>query len=90
MATIEVDDELVEEVRRLGFHATRQEAVHEALEEYVQRRRVSAPVGDQLAILELMGQVDYDADYDYKAERRRDSDRVARAFASLDEHGATQ
>ena len=45
MATIEVDDELVEEVRRLGFHATRQEAVHEALEGYVQRRRVSAPVG---------------------------------------------
>ena len=35
-----------------------------ALKEYVKYRK-------QLAILDLAGKVDFDPDYDYKAERRR-------------------
>ena len=47
----------------LGGHKTTKEAVNEALMEYVRSRR-------QRRILGLFGQIDYDADYDYKAERR--------------------
>ena len=61
---VTVDDKLVQEARKLGQHNTDKEAVDAALEEYVRRR-------GQLKILELEGTIDYDPDYDYKAERRR-------------------
>jgi len=65
MATnLALDDALVEEARRLGGHRTKRETVNEALAEYVARRR-------RKAALELFGTVEWDPDYDYKAERRR-------------------
>ena len=65
MATnLGLDDKLIDEARKIGKHRTKKEAVTAALEEYVRRRR-------QLGILRLAGTIEYDEDYDYKAERRR-------------------
>ncbi len=59
-----LDDRLIERARRIGGHRTKKDAVTAALEEYVQRRR-------QQRVLQLVGTIDYDPDYDYKALRRR-------------------
>jgi Arc/MetJ family transcription regulator len=65
MATnLALDDRLIEAARRVGRHRTKKEAVTAALEEYVRHRR-------RLRVLDLFGTVDFDDDYDYKAERRR-------------------
>ncbi len=65
MATnLDIDPELLEEAMKLGGHRTKRAVVLEALREYVERR-------NQLRILELFGTVEYDADYDYKAQRSR-------------------
>jgi len=49
---------------RVGGHRTRKATVNAALREYVQRRK-------HLGILKLFGKIDYDENYDYKRERRR-------------------
>ncbi|HEY3242915.1 MAG TPA: type II toxin-antitoxin system VapB family antitoxin [Phycisphaerae bacterium] len=59
-----LDDQLIDEARRIGKHKTKKEAVTAALREYIQYPR-------QLRVLELFGTIDYDTDYDYKVERRR-------------------
>ena len=59
-----LDDNLIEEARRIGRHKTKKEAVTAALKEYVQRRR-------QQRILELAGEIEYEPGYDHKALRRR-------------------
>ena len=59
-----LNDDLVEEAKRLGAHRTKREAVNEALAEYVARRR-------RRKVLELFGTLEWDFDYDYKAERKR-------------------
>ncbi len=59
-----LNDELIEEVKRIGGHATKKAAVTAALEEYLSRRK-------QIAIIDLFGTIDYDPAYDHKAERRR-------------------
>jgi len=59
-----IDDRLITEAKKLGRHRTKKEAVNAALDEYVRRRK-------QLKIVNLFGTIDYDEDYDYKAERRR-------------------
>jgi Arc/MetJ family transcription regulator len=65
MATnLALDDRLVEEARRLGGHRTKRAAVNEALAEYVARRK-------RRRILDHFGKLDWDAGYDYKAERER-------------------
>ena len=65
MATyLALDDALIEEARRIGGHRTKKAVVTEALEEYVQRRR-------QLRILDLFNTIDYDTDFDYKIQRKR-------------------
>jgi len=65
MATnLAIDDNLIEEARRLGEHKTKREAVTTALEEYIQHCK-------QNQILEDFGTVDFDPEYDYKAERQR-------------------
>ena len=65
MATnLAIDDKLLEEARRVGGHRTKKATVTEALVEYIQRRR-------QQKILDLFGKVEFDAEYDYKAQRRR-------------------
>lgn len=60
-----ISDELLEEALQLGGHRTKKATVNEALKEYIQRRK-------QLKVLDLFGQIDYDADYDYKEQRRRE------------------
>ena len=65
MATnLALDDHLVAEAKKLGGHKTKRAAVNEALSEYVARRK-------RREILGLFGKVDWDPDYDYKAERLR-------------------
>ena len=61
---IDIDPELLAEAMKLGGHRTKRAAVTEALREYVERR-------DQLRILELFGTIEYDEDYDHKAQRER-------------------
>ncbi|HWB98822.1 MAG TPA: type II toxin-antitoxin system VapB family antitoxin [Bryobacteraceae bacterium] len=60
-----IDDRLIEEARRVGHHGTKKEAVTAALDEYIRRRK-------QMHILDLFGTIDFQQDYDYKANRRRD------------------
>jgi Arc/MetJ family transcription regulator len=66
MATnLALDDNLIEEARRIGLHKTKKEAVTAALDEYIRRRK-------QLEILDLAGTIDYDPTYDYKKMRQLD------------------
>jgi metal-responsive CopG/Arc/MetJ family transcriptional regulator len=62
VTTLKLDDQLLEEARRLGGHKTKSEAVIVALQEYIARRK-------QLGILELFGTIEYDPEYDYKVAR---------------------
>jgi Arc/MetJ family transcription regulator len=63
MATnLALDDNLIEEARQLGGQRTKKDVVTQALLEYVQRRK-------QLKLLDFFGTVEYDDDYDYKAQR---------------------
>ena len=57
-----ISDKLINQATRIGQHKTKKEAVTAALEEYVQHR-------EQLKILELQGQIDFDPDYDYRKLR---------------------
>ena len=59
-----LDDNLVQEAKRLGGHTTKRAAVNEALHEYVTRRK-------QKSILEIFGTLEWDSQYDYKAARKR-------------------
>ncbi len=60
-----IDDRLIEEARQVGRHATKEEAVTAALDEYFRRRK-------QMQILDLFDTINYHEHYDYKANRRRD------------------
>lgn len=60
-----IDDKLLEEALQVGGHRTKKATVNEALKEYVQRRK-------QMTVLDLFGQIDYDPDYDYKEQRKRE------------------
>lgn len=65
MATnLAIDDNLLEEARLVGKHATKKAVVNEALAEYVQRRK-------QAEIVDLFHKVEYDSDYDYKDQRKK-------------------
>ena len=59
-----IDDRLLAEAQKIGNHRTKKEAVNAALDEYIRRRK-------QLNILDLIGKIDFDENYDYKSERRR-------------------
>ncbi len=61
---LDLDDRLIEAAIKAGRHRTKREAVTAALQEYVRYRQ-------QLKVLHLTGQIEYDPRYDYKAERRR-------------------
>jgi Arc/MetJ family transcription regulator len=64
MATnLDLDVNLVVEAKELGGHRTKREAVNEALREYVDRRK-------RRRVLDLIGKVEWDPDYDYKKLRR--------------------
>jgi hypothetical protein len=65
MATnLSLDPELIELALELSGERTKKAAVTKALEEFIARRR-------QRRLLDLMGKLDWQSSYDYKAERRR-------------------
>jgi Arc/MetJ family transcription regulator len=65
MATnLSLDPELLEQAVRIGGERTKKAAVTRALEEYIARRK-------QKDLLDLMGKLEWDGDFDYKVERSR-------------------
>ncbi len=65
MATnLAIDPDLLKEAHEVGGHRTKKATVTEALREYIQRRQ-------QIRAVRLFGTIDYDSDYDYKAQRAR-------------------
>ena len=65
MATnLSLDPELIELALALSGERTKKAAVTKALEEFVARRR-------QRRLLDLMGKLEWQPSYDYKAERSR-------------------
>ncbi|MFA6232784.1 MAG: type II toxin-antitoxin system VapB family antitoxin [Bacteroidota bacterium] len=61
---LDIDDELVREAMHAGGHRTRKEAITHALVSYITRLQ-------QMKILALLGKIDIDPTYDYKAQRKR-------------------
>ena len=59
-----IDDRLLKKAVRVGGHRTKKATVTEALQEYIRRRQ-------RLRIVDLLGSIDFDPKYDYKAERRK-------------------
>jgi hypothetical protein len=55
---------LIERALELSGERTKKAAVTKALEEFIARRR-------QRRLLDLMGKLDWQSSYDYKAERSR-------------------
>jgi hypothetical protein len=65
MATnLSIDPELLERALEVSGERTKKAAVTKALEEFIARRR-------QKRLLELMGKLEWDEGFDYKAERSR-------------------
>ena len=65
MATnLAIDDKLIDEAKKVGGHKTKKGVVTEALEEYILRRK-------QQEILKLFGKVEFEPNYDYKKQRKR-------------------
>jgi len=65
MATnLAIDDELIEEARRIGGLRTKKAVVTEALREYIQHRK-------QLMMLDLFNTIEYAPGYDYKQQRKK-------------------
>lgn len=65
MATnLSLDPALLERALAVSGEATKKAAVTKALEEFIARRR-------QKKVLDLMGKLEWDASFDYKAERSR-------------------
>jgi Arc/MetJ family transcription regulator len=65
MATnLSIDSELLQRAFELSGERTKKATVTMALREFIARRR-------QKRLLDLMGQLDWDSSYDYKAERTR-------------------
>lgn len=65
MATsLSLDQELLERAFEVSGERTKKAAVTRALQEFIARRR-------QRRVAELLGKLEWDASYDYKAERSR-------------------
>ncbi len=61
---LSLDPDLIELTLRVSGERTKKAAVTRALEEFIARRR-------QKRLVELMGKLEWDATFDYKAERSR-------------------
>ncbi|HHP7245846.1 MAG TPA: type II toxin-antitoxin system VapB family antitoxin [Elainellaceae cyanobacterium] len=61
---LNINEALLQEALALDDQTTVDDLVETALREYIQRRR-------RLKVLDLFGTIDYDADYDYKQQRRQ-------------------
>ena len=65
MATnLSLDPKLIEQAVKVCGERTKKAAVTRALEEFIARRK-------QKHLLDLMGKLEWDTDFDYKAERSR-------------------
>ena len=65
MATnLALDQDLLDRAFRVSGEPTKKAAVTRALQEFIARR-------EQRRVAELFGKLDWDASYDYKAERAR-------------------
>jgi hypothetical protein len=65
MATnLAIDPALIDRALKLSGERTKKAAVTRALQEFIARRQ-------QKKLLDLMGKLEWDARYDYKAERSR-------------------
>lgn len=65
MATnLSIDPDLIEQALKVSGERTKKAAVTKALQEFVARRR-------QKRLLELLGKLEWDSSYDYKAGRTR-------------------
>jgi Arc/MetJ family transcription regulator len=65
MATnLSIDPALIEQALEVSGEKTKKAAVTRALQEFIARRK-------QKRLLELMGQLEWDGSFDYKAERSR-------------------
>ena len=65
MATnLSLDPELLERAMQVSGERTKKATVTRALEEFIARR-------GQKRVLELMGKLEWDTSFDYKAERSR-------------------
>jgi len=65
MATnLSLDPKLIEQAVKVSGERTKKAAVTRALEEFIARRK-------QKHLLDLMGKLEWDADFDYKADRSR-------------------
>lgn len=65
MATnLSVDPKLIDQALEVSGERTKKAAVTKALREFIARR-------EQKRLLELMGKLEWDAAFDYKAERKR-------------------
>ena len=65
MATnLAIDPGLIERALEISGERTKKAAVTKALQEFIARR-------EQQEIVKLFGTLDWDPDYDYKAERSR-------------------
>jgi Arc/MetJ family transcription regulator len=66
MATnLAIDPELIERALEISGERTKKAAVTKALQEFIARR-------EQKRLVELFGSLEWDTDYDYKAQRSRD------------------
>jgi hypothetical protein len=65
MATnLSLDPKLIEQAVKVSGERTKKAAVTRALEEFIARRK-------QKRLLDLMGKLEWDSTFDYKAERSR-------------------
>jgi hypothetical protein len=64
MTRVAIDPDLLERALEVSGERTKKAAVTKALEEFIARRR-------QKRLLELMGKLEWDEGFDYKAERSR-------------------
>lgn len=65
MATnLSIDPRLIDEALEVSGERTKKAAVTKALQEFIARRR-------QKRLLDLVGKLEWDSSYDYKAERTR-------------------
>jgi hypothetical protein len=65
MATnLSLDPKLIEQAVKVSGERTKKAAVTRALEEFIARRK-------QKHLLDLMGKLEWDTEYDYMAERSR-------------------
>lgn len=61
---LSIDPELINRALEVSGERTKKAAVTRALEEFIARRR-------QRRLLELMGKLEWDSSFDFKAERSR-------------------